>query len=168
MLALCGLVTIPFVAGPLRRRVLADWETFEPAFVRVLFDGFMIGSLTYVVLFKPFTRTSFLFFWSVFGTAVAVGLWWGPRLTSRCPRSLLRLTDVIIFNVCLAVLLAEVGLRIYDNFFPSQVLARSEKVRESISRNRLTPGSEHVGSIVNSRGFVDTEPRSTSARRLVV
>jgi hypothetical protein len=101
---------------------------------------------------------------------LCAGIALAPRLLPRQPRRLLRLLDVLLFNICLTPLAIEVGLRLLSLGSDSLVLESPQPSMEKRMRQlRLEPGQIVFGFPCDERGSHDEPPRQRGRlERLVV
>lgn len=82
----------------------------------------------------------------------------GSRAGARLNRPAVRVVDVVLFNLCVLVILSELGMRFVARHSPSVLFARpSAGVVERIEASRYAPGTVRHGSTVNSGGHYDDE-----------
>lgn len=100
--------------------------------------------------------------------AIALVSW--DRLTARSPRRLVRLADLVLFNLCLLGVTAELGLRTLAHLRPSPLLVRRDtRAVERVEAHRMRAGQLNWGVRCNSAGFYDQEflPRAERPRPMV-
>ena len=124
--------------------------------LRILFVGLGL----YLFLLQPFHKPTFDVM-----LALSLGLWAAYALVLRRPPAIpaprvLRALDLVLFNLCLAALLAEGVLRIAARVSPSPLLAQesvraAELVRAKAEQQR--PGTLRFGFPFNAQGHYDTD-----------
>lgn len=100
--------------------------------------------------------------------AIAVASW--DRITARVPHGLVRIGDLVLFNLCLLGVTAELGLRTLAHLRPSPLLVRGDtRAVERIEAHRMRPRQLNWGVRCNSAGFYDQEflPRAERQRPMV-
>jgi hypothetical protein len=127
-----------------------------------------------VAILGPF-RIQFPVFAEIFATFV-FGAYevWSLRIARRDPRvpgRALRLLDVACMNVAVALVIAELGLRVLAAFVPIPILvtdASSSKIRRNAERS--LPGTLRFGFPINQGGHFDSEfvPRAERQGSAVV
>ena len=64
--------------------------------------------------------------------------------------------DVVLFNLCALLIVAEIGLTLASWYRPSVLFERlGSSVVEKVAQTRLKPGSSYLGATVNAWGFYD-------------
>lgn len=104
---------------------------------------------------------------SVFGALRAVQPW-RERVVHRGIR---RAAGLVIFQLCLLFVLAEIGLRIVARFSTSPLFSRiDQSVAANVARSRYPTGFPRFGFPANSFGFIDHEigERRAGDRRVMV
>jgi len=146
------------------------WTSTRLAAFRVLFVALVLAVAADLAWLQPFTPLS----WAIcaaeaFGAAALVMLA-APRAARWVPPRALRAADFALFNLCLAAILLESGLRTYAALQPSWILGREGMALHHWVRTfRLQPGRLHFGFPCNSRGYYDEEPEpAPRERRMVV
>ena len=126
--------------------------------LRVLFYALVLGTLLFLIFVQPFwafyLHIASVVFWGVFALLALLA----GSLAKLLPARLLRVGDLLLFNLCLLLVLAEGSLRLWQQIAPTPLLAATDSsTLERLDRYRLPPGSLHLGARVNSRGFYDEE-----------
>lgn len=91
-------------------------------------------------------------------------------LASIIPRRAVNLGELVLTNICLALLGGELTLRFVSEVWPTPILARTnDSVRQVLREHRYPPGLIRYGYSCNSAGYYDGEfTPSPPGERLVV
>jgi len=130
---------------------------------------FFLSLALYLVLFQPFHKPTFDVM-----LALSSGLWAAfalvLRLTPAIPAPwMIRALDLVLFNLCLAAILAESALRIVARVSPSPLLEQesvraAEMVRAKADQQK--PGKLRFGFPFNAQGHYDTDFASEAGSTL--
>jgi len=133
-----------------------EWASLELRPFRLVFYLFVLGSGLIVTFLQPFDMT---YFWVTMGAMsalfiIAVAL--GKLVQRVVPGRVVRLLDLMLFNLCLVVVLLEVGMRVYASVSPNMLLAQfDDSVDEHLAEHRLVPGQLRFGFRCDEHGFYD-------------
>lgn len=151
-------------------RVMRGRPALAPfAALRLLSCLLVAGAIVQLAWLQPFRRLYVDFVLglccSVFGACVLARPW------RMLPARHVRIAALLLFNLCLLLVAAEVGLRIFARVLPSPLLARADAgVVARVRANRFAPGELRWGFPCNRGGHYDSEflPRSQRDRPTVV
>ncbi len=128
--------------------------------LRLLFIGATSSLVLYIVFLQPFRKETFDLL-----LALLLGSWavcllilrWVPKVAAS---RLLRVLDLVLFNLCLAAVLAEGALRIVALVSPSPLLAQDDVraldlIRAQAAQQR--PGELRFGFPFNAQRHYDTD-----------
>ena len=123
---------------------------------RVLMYVLVAATVAFLGFLQPFWKLYFdittCLAFGAFAGLVLVGPWLGHWLPNRA----LRLLDLVCFNLCALVLLAEFGLRTFQAFRPTPLLTQVDSsMLDRLDRYRLRPGELHMGFPANGKGYYD-------------
>lgn len=161
-----GVVVLVTVAWSwVRKRDVRSWWT-----VRALFVSLVLGSLVILLHYQPFLRLQGHVAISVFSSAFLFARAGRPLVRRKLEIRALRVVDLALFNVCIAAVATELGLRAWSEFSDSPLFTKlDDPIERRLERLRLTAYEPRLGFRVNSRGYYDEEPRPRrSGERLVV
>ncbi|MAG54899.1 MAG: hypothetical protein CMJ83_01275 [Planctomycetes bacterium] len=154
--ALAAGTLLLLVACAREVRAGKDGRTRSFAAFRLLFC-FLVGSVAISLAFlQPFRKLqadlTLALCMGGFGLALNVG----PVITRHLPRRMLRGLDLVLFNLCLVLVLTELGLRGVAWIRPSPLYARAQGTAvERLRNQRFTPGEVRLGFPTNSGGYYD-------------
>lgn len=117
----------------------------------------------------PFVRGMFDIAFFLAAGVFAVAIVAGPLVSGAVPRSWLRVVEIVLANVIICVVGAELTLRAFAAVRPSPLLARaSNSVLAGLEQARYAPGYMRYGFPCNSVGDYDLEPPSGDDDRPLV
>lgn len=169
--ALCVVAILIILFRPRRAAVSPVRLPSTAGTLRFALVVSVVAWLAFAATVYPFQRL-----WFEQGIGLAAGVWLaGLLIYTRTPHTGrgLRVLDIVAFSSCLALVLAEAGLRGWAQAFPSPLNARvAAAPRELIRRFQCQPGLEHIGFPCNSSGFYDEEAsvwtRGHGGERIVI
>lgn len=148
--AIASLVAI--VRG---RRTASGRHRSAPA-ARLLFCLLVLGWLGHAAWLQPYRRM-----YSALALALCLGVFGAillaRRESAKAPRAGRRRVERALFQLCLAALLIELGLRGVAALHPLPILARDDSVAHKLRTYRLPPGQLRWGFPCNSAGYYDEE-----------
>lgn len=122
----------------------------------------VVGVLTaawYVAFGQPYRTLTCSVHLALGYGVLALSLLVGPALLRRAPRRAVRAADVVLFNLCLVPVAAELALRACHLATGWVLLERaSDSPAQRLAGQRLPPGTVHFGFPLDSRGHHDHEP----------
>ncbi|MFN0207374.1 MAG: hypothetical protein ACKVS6_13800 [Planctomycetota bacterium] len=90
--------------------------------------------------------------------AFLVAVFAGKKILVYIPRKLIRACDFAAFNICMILLIGELGLRVAGQFSDSPIFDRADlATARRVSIYGMPPGFDNLGFAANSMGFYDTE-----------
>ena len=120
----------------------------------------VLATLLYLIFGQPFQRQQFELWAGVACGSLPLWTLLEAQIARRTPPKLLRAIDVLLFNACLLLLTAEVGLRTCTWLWPSAFFTRtSQGAVEFMEQARRPEGEIHLGFPHNSGGHYDEEFR---------
>lgn len=130
----------------------------------------LVGSwLLSFLLITPFDRRAMVVVFTCAGAACLLIHKISRRMHGPRAAKTLRAVDLVLLNLCVLVVGAEVGLRSLAHLRPSVLLMRSSsEVVENIERARYAPGTVRHGYPVNSGGHYDQEFVAKQPERALV
>jgi hypothetical protein len=122
------------------------------------------AALPWFVWIQPF-KALWLLMYAGVCAGVFAGLWWAaPTITRLAPPRLCRIAALTVFNLCLAVLGAELALRLLAAVHPSPILAAGATPSAVFAQYRKAPAALHLGLRCDERGFNDRLVRAPGTR----
>lgn len=159
---LAGAAACPFLVFQCFRAAVAFVRsgpaTLSWGSLRVLLILFVVVWTGVLVWGQPFHEVRAHMALGVWIGAFSAVLTFERRLLAAIPRKALRVADLVLTNLCIAAIGAEVAVRAIGNLSPSPFLARNmDTAVDRIANHRLAPGSARFGYVTNSRGHYDSE-----------
>jgi hypothetical protein len=133
------------------------WQGASLATFRLLFYLLFAGLIAKLLLFPPELEVMvFICFGAGFAVFSLVQLAL-KRVGEARPRPLLRIADIVLLNLCILAVGAELSLRILTSFISSPLFARAlDRVERNLELHRLPPGTVRYGFPCNEGGHYDT------------
>jgi hypothetical protein len=166
--ALVAGIAALLLAAWLRLRKARDESQW--AALRLLFEVLVAGAIAYAAFSRPFNKTTF-----DVGLGLAPGVW-GLALAAASAvragriRRAFGAAEVVVFNLCLFVLLAEAGLRLAASWSSSPLLEQALDRPSMVIRKKREdwrPGRLRFGFPLNAGSYYDTELRPGPPGRTV-
>jgi len=153
---LCSVAALSMALVSGSRKLL---RRFTGADIRILLYVMAAGLVLQFAYFQPYSSRLFKTALALTLGGYAIVMLIQPILAPRLPARLVALVNVVLMNVLIFALLAEVSLRIIAVVVPLPIFQQGdESAAQMIRRYRLQPGEVRWGFAVNSRGDYDEEP----------
>lgn len=144
-----GAALQPIAAFAVLRGRVGRWGDVRRAFVL-----FVLCAITYMLLFTGSDGLSVELFLAGWGGAVGTSVLVSTRIVDGKPSR----TSFWLFQLCLTLVLLELGLRAIGELAPNPLLVPSDSsVLQRIEAHSVAPGFVHLGFPHNSAGFYDDE-----------
>lgn len=153
----------------LLRWVRGKWRNRSLLSFRIALYLVFSAVVCVLLFFQPYdplpSKLSMYIVFGVFGFLVL----FKNRFASILPPRVYRTADLVLFNLCLAVLLGEAGLRLLASYMPSPLLVTpSDAVQTVLENQRFSPGDIRFGFPFNSTGHYDSEFHSKKEGEFLV
>jgi len=124
---------------------------------RMFFYLLILGSIIKFIIFPQYHIVLFLititYCYGLFSLLLILS---GARFIEAI-RPSLKITDIILFNLCFIVVAFEAGLRIYAEYYPSNLLVRMiSDVEDRVNMHRYPAGTMRFGFPCNEGGHYDS------------
>jgi len=130
-----------------------------PVPFRLFFYFIVSATVFYLITFDTVSHKRLLLVFSfVFGFCSFIQLFlWLKSKHYSFPGDILRMLDIILMNICVFIIIMEMGVRVISLFIPSPLLSRSiSSAEHKIGQNRFPAGSVRYGFPFNKDGYYDT------------
>jgi hypothetical protein len=141
-----------------------------PGLWRFLFCAVVAFLVLNAARFQPYQPLNTLMAAGLAAGGLAVALVIGGQVLTPALTRVLRPIDLLLTSLCVALVLGELGLRVFASVHPTQILAGADTgAGNRVAAKRYAPGAMRFAFPANSRGDFDHEYSGRAAgQRLVV